>query len=565
MNYYSYQTLTQKLEEMTFNHSVDCCDDFGHLFEREEAQKYLSLDSFSLDEKREALLKVTNCREAVVVNSFSGRELAQFNWHGAVLGEFTPNREEGIRKCIRYVPYEQMAPLAFNSATLSPPLPEAGRAAFVVAKVLVHLVENNNTRECEELVANVSRTAFETLCHRYGVDSGQSEVLFDDNATMALYQYLGMVKREEDKFAMTFFDTGRVMPQALMGLNPEFLPDNFHPAMDVWGNRERVREQSCNLSKWECDLVEHYTDSYLSDEEITSQTLLVIETTRPEVIVIPTVTRTGRRINFVELCEQVKTKAAELKYSPLIILDDAQGLGRMAPSRYKTKSDGHVTNLWNYADGVLLTGAKVSGALMGSGAILFSKDAFQQRQLPFGASPLQYRARQYALMSDDLARVEEHNRAAPGIAQTPEIASLTMALGHLPKPNEVFNMMRQMREFVVDKLKAIPGIKVLEPEGNIHAKFEDSIVAFYLEDYPSDRDVRHFRSLLANPRDLGKPRWDGLPITLPAIIAADRRHYLRLALDPARAVDPDESYLLKVSYVIDAMRTTMLQGFRGAP
>lgn len=76
MNYYSYQTLTQKLEEMTFNHSVDCCDDFGHIFERDEAQKYLSLDSFSLDEKREALLKVTNCREAVVVNSFSGRELA---------------------------------------------------------------------------------------------------------------------------------------------------------------------------------------------------------------------------------------------------------------------------------------------------------------------------------------------------------------------------------------------------------------------------------------------------------------------------------------------------------
>jgi hypothetical protein len=331
--------------------------------------------------------------------------------------------------------------------------------------------------------------------------------------------------------------------------------------MDVWGNRNRVKDQNCDLARWECDLIEHYTDRYLSDEEILSQTTLLVETIRPEVIVIPTVTRTGRRVNFVEVCEEVRSKASELGYSPLVILDDAQGLGRMTPSRYFTRQDGSITNLWNYADAVLLTGAKVTGALMGSGAILYNKDAFEKRQLPFGVSPLQYRARQYALVSDDLERVHEHNQGAPGIAQTPEIASLTMALGHLPKPDEVYHLMRQMREFVVDKLKQIPGIKVLEPEKNIKARFEDSIVAFYLEDYPTDAEVRRFRGYLAQPREKGKPDWDNLPITLPAIISADRRHYLRMALDPARAVSPDESYLLKVSYVLDTMRDVMNRHF----
>jgi hypothetical protein len=350
------------------------------------------------------------------------------------------------------------------------------------------------------------------------------------------------------------------MPVALEGLNPEFEKHNFHPAIDVWGNRERVRWENTNLAPWECDLIVHYNDHYLSDEEIAHQSLLMMETTRPEVIVIPTVTRTGRRIAFIELCETLRAHSQALGYDPLIILDDAQGLGRMMPSRYHTRTDGRFVNLWSYADGVLLTGAKVTGALMGSGAMLWSKDAFQRHQLPFGMSPLQYRARQYAFMSDDESRVAEYNRSAPGIAQTPEIASLTAALGQLPKPEAVSNLMRSLRELVVDQLKRVPGIKVLEPEKNTTVRFEDSIVAFFLESYPEEKDVQRFKSLLAEPRSLGKPDWDNLPITLPALIAADRRHYLRLALDPARALN-DEAYFVKVLYVIEAMKNVMSTGF----
>ena len=169
----------------------------------------------------------------------------------------------------------------------------------------------------------------------------------------------------------------------------------------------------------------HYNVHYLSDDEITHQSLLMMETTRPEVIVIPALTRTGRRIAFIELCETLRAYSQVLGHDPFIILDDAQGLGRIMRSRYHPRADGRFVNLWSYADRVILIGAKVKGPVMGSGAMLLSKDGFQRHQLPFGMSPLQYRARQSAFMSDDESRVAEHNRSAPGIAQTLEIASLT--------------------------------------------------------------------------------------------------------------------------------------------
>jgi len=356
-----------------------------------------------------------------------------------------------------------------------------------------------------------------------------------------------MLDREPNHVAITFFDTGRVMPDALKGENPGFLPDNFHPAMDVWGNRAMVQKQfntfPPDLLPWSCDLIQHYTDRYLSDQEILDKVIEKLEITKPELIVVPTVTRTGRRIAFIELCEAIKTKSAQLGLSPLVILDDAQGFGRMTPSRYFSREDGSSTRLWDYADAVLMTGAKVTGALMGSGAILFNRESFEKRQMPFGMTSVLFRARQYGFMSDDLGRVAEHNRVAPGIAQSPEIASLSMALEHLPKPDEVYNLMRQMREFVVYRLKQIPGIKVLEPEKGFKARFEDSIVAFYLENYPTEAEVRKFREHLSMPRKTNQPEWAYFPITLPALITADKRVYLRLALDPARAVSPDESYL----------------------
>jgi hypothetical protein len=564
MQYDDYIHLRDILESLQFGQPFASCSiDPNHESERAETNNYLKLAEFNTDDQVKILLRVATHRENPLTNTFSGGESHRFNWNGSVLGEFSADRSEGIRKGIRYVAYDQMFPLAFNSATLSPPRPEAARAAFVTAKMLSHFAVSRDSQNLEKLVADVSRTAFENLCRRYRVDTHDSEVLFDDNATMALFQYLGMLEREPNKFAFTFFDTGRVMPQALEGKNPEFLPDNFLPAMDVWGNRDMVKKhfgtKPPDLLPWKCDLIQHYTDRYLSDEEILDQAILMVETSRPELIVIPTVTRTGRRVAFIELCEAIRGKAEELGYSPLIVLDDAQGLGRMSQSRYFQREDGSSTHLWDYADAVLLTGAKVTGALMGSGAILFNKESFQKRQMPFGLSPLQYRSRQYAFMSDDLDRVVEHNRAAPGIAQSPEIASLSMALSELPKPEEVYNLMRQMREFVVDRLKQIPGIKVLEPERDIKARFEDSIIAFYLEDYPEE--VRKFREYLSIPREANKPHWDNYPITLPAVITADKRQYLRMALDPARAVSKDESYLLKVSYVLDTFANVMKKHF----
>ena len=110
--------------------------------------------------------------------------------------------------------------------------------------------------------------------------------------------------------------------------------------------------------------------------------------------------------------------------------------------------------------------------------------------------------------------------------------------------------MRGVRSFVISRLKTIPGLTVLEPESRGTASFEDSIVAFYLTNHPRSGD--QFRRMLAKPRSGIEPEFDNLPITLPALIRADKRDYLRLSFDPARPLS-DNQYLRKIDYVLRAI------------
>lgn len=538
-----------------FDHQIEIS---ANVLEYEEAQRYLDLAGLNGETRSTIYSRVATSAIDINVGTFGEAQLKQFAWHGTVLGEFTIDRDEGIRKGIRYIEYEKMYPLAFNSATLSPPNVHAARAAYIVASTLAHCVQTENIHALEQTVANVSRNTFERLCERYRVGTSCSEVLFDDNATMALFQWLAMLPRKSHDYMLTFFDTGRIIPEALAGKNPEFLPDNFHPALDVWGNRERAAVQPIDLTKNDYDLVEHYTDRYLSNSEVLDDVIRIIETTHPAVILLPTVTRAGRRLPFIEFCQAIRDKANNLGYDPIIILDDAQGLGRMISRHYNYRADGRKAELWDYVDAVLATGAKVVGALMGSGVLLCNRERFATKQIAIEDSPLRYRARQYSLISDDLARIACYNGCASGVAQSPELASLSIALTELPRPEEVYGLMQSVRAMVVMQLKKISGITVLEPGAAVDAKFEDSIVTFYLTNHP--RSGASLRRALAEPRENGDVELDSLPITLPAIIHADKREYLRLSFDPARVV-LESQYLRKINYVLDCIHKIVARDF----
>lgn len=540
----SQPTLSEKiLAENCANNSISTA--------REETLEYLDLpDSGKLDFSKliKPLLQPVPQVLEGILQSQACEELV---WNGSVLGEFTPDQAEGVRKGIRYTRYDSMLPLAFNSATLSPPKQSGALVAYAASLFMTDAAARGDLRSLEQLMYGVSKTLFDRLAQYYSVPTSSCEVQFDDNASMALFQTLGMLKLPPHTFSLTFFDTGRVIPDVLSGTNPEYMPFNFLPAIDIWENRQHVKAQHRDLQSIEYGLIEHYTDRYLSDQELESDFREQLEVTRPSVILIPTVTRLGRRVPFTDLC-QIAQEYIDTEYNPIVLLDDCQGLGRMRKDHYLGSSSRQFKSIWDYCDGVIGTGAKVAGALMGSGYVLLNKERFQQRQLPFNQSLLNYRARQLAFMSDDSNRVFEHCVNAQRFVQSPELASFACVLPELDRNTSDYENIRELRKLIVAGLRVMGGVTVLDSLVEKTCRFEDSIISFYLTGQAQDGAA--LKRKLALPRDGIDPRLDQNPITLPALITADDKEFLRIALDPAKAAQDFQSYKASIEYVLKCIR-----------
>ncbi len=165
----------------------------------------------------------------------------------------------------------------------------------------------------------------------------------------------------------------------------------------------------------------------------------------------------------------------------------------------------------------------------------------------FAASILSYRARRYGYMSQSATQIQSANSAAPRYAQTPELASLVAAL-QSPLPEQAFKKLRALREHIVGRLRQTRHLTVLDAEIP-DVRFVDSIVSFYLNDHP--RGGSKLKEMLSSPRT-GSGPWDSLPITIPAIVTADKRDYMRIALDP-RACMLDSNYAEKVDYLLEVL------------
>ncbi len=336
------------------------------------------------------------------------------------------------------------------------------------------------------------------------------------------------------------------MPEALKGKNPEKMPFNFKPNIDLWNDASLARD--VNLPFKTLHLIEHYKDNvYRSDEDILTEILELIGSSKPKVVVIPTITRLGRRLAFVDIAQRVRAKGKEIDYDPLIILDDAQGLARQKQERYLlNQTDGStVGSIWDYADGILLTGAKVVGALMGSGVLLLRKGRVEGKLMAFEESTLVYRARKLGYFSEDVSKMVDYNRSACGVVQVPELASLIPALADVKIDDELAEKLRGLRVKIVDVLRECEGLEVLQ-QVNGTARFVNSIVAFMLNS--DGRGGRQLKDALAalDP-----------PVTLPAIVDADGRDYMRIAVDPRRLRIEGGRYADVVMAVLNDIRRVL--------
>lgn len=483
--------------------------------------------------KERNLLESVLAPNPITTGSLTQNDLAYFRWEGQALGELDFDRERAIRRGVRYRTYEEISPLWLASATIAIPRTRAVEAAYTVAETMDNLVREGNITGLELLVSGVSQRAYYELCQYYNLPTNNTEALFDDNATLALYQFLGMTNARAGETAVTILDTGRVVEQTLVGQRPEEFAHNFRPALDVWQNAHSSNGGG-TIGPFNVRLLNHFSDStFKSDTQFTEEVEKLARDERPKIFIIPTATRSGRKLPFIDACRRIRNLASE-DYDPIIILDDAQGLGRISQPEY-TKG---VEAIWDYADAVMATGAKVAGSLSGAGVMLINKERMGSFGIPLDQSPLLYRSRRYAFVSPDIDRVVSHNRLSPRLANTPEIASFTAGLQEIETGPEVEKRMQNLRLEIIALLGQAPGVRILQESEDVNCI--GSIVSFYLPG--REKDSFALKNILAQA--VGVEGLDSLPITLPTIITTDEVDYLRISLDPRRVMEDSYEEIL---------------------
>jgi hypothetical protein len=466
---------------------------------------------------------------STITNSLNQENLTEIQWQGQTLAALIPEKGQPL-SVINAEMYEQAEPFWLASSSQSFPLRESVAAAHIVAETLETLIKAQRLTEVEGFISSISHRAYNDLCKFYKLSPAQTEVVFDDNATLVTYQFLGMLNLSSNPHIVSSLDIGHTMKLTLAGLKPEKLMYNFKPAVDLWRNSSIDHEAAKTVGPFQAHLINTFAeDGYQTDSNFLSEIKDLLEQFRPEVFIIPTVTSSGRKLPFIATCRAIRNNVKEIEgYNPIVILDDAQGGMRISRDEY-TKADG-VSTIWDYADAILMTGAKAMGALPGSSAMLINKPRFLAVEKVKTKNPLLYRARKYGFISNDEERLKEYNSVAPRLLNAPEITSLVTALQKMKLTNAVKEKVREANLYAHKRLRSIPEIAIVSASSD--SSVVESIITFYIPRHP--KDAKAFRDGLLQLSNKVRP--NNLPITLPKLIETEQRDYLRIALEPARVI-----------------------------
>lgn len=458
-------------------------------------------------------------------------QIGSFSWNGRSLAALIPEKGE-LASRVDAASYKAAEPFWVASSSQAFPKRRCVAAAQLVAEAIESAVHEHDLASIENILAGVSYKAYSSLCKFYNLNRDDTEILFDDNATLAMYQFLGMVETGRNPHLVSSVDIGHTMKLTLAGKKAEELLFSFKPALDIWGNSSIDHSMARPVGPFQTHLIDTFHgEGYQTDTDFIASIRTLLDEFRPKIFIIPTVTSSGRILPFVSVCKRIRDYALGTNgYNPVIILDDAQGCGRMLTGAY-TREDTAQT-IWDYADAILMTGAKVMGALPGSSAMLINKSRFQTFEREIHKNPLLYRARKNGFISNDPRRTNAYNEVAKRLSNAPEIASLTQAVQDINLSLVSDKAMKGASEYASSRLDRIPGVHLVAK--GVDSSTVDSIITFYLARHP--KSAKAFRDdLLQNKNN----EFSGyLPITLPKLIETEHRDYLRVALDPTRVNSP---------------------------
>lgn len=516
-------------------------------FESIEANKAEALKFIGDSHNKLTLTNLLEESDSFAVPFITKEDLSNFCWNGKALAAQLPEKGDS-EKAIDSAMYVRKEPFWFATSSQSFPLRSSVAAAFRVASELEEAINLNDVTRVEGLMKGIATRAFRQLCSYYRLKIEDSEVLFDDNATLVTYQFLSMADLGEEPHVVSSLDIGHTMKLTLTNQRSEELMYAFRPTLDVWGNSRIDHSKLTTVGPLNTHLIDTFgRDGYQSDEDFLDEIKLLIHQFSPKVFIIPSATSSGRRLPFIEACRLIRKLAEKSQnYDPIIILDDAQGGGRIPIDDYKTST---MNSIWDYADAILMTAAKVMGGVPGSSAMLINKKRFIFFEKAVEYRPLLHRARKYSFVSSDLRRTDAYNEHAPRFANAPEIATITDAVDNAMNIEINKQYDADINNMIFDRLKQSPTISLLNTTKE--NKRINSIVTFYLKRHP--RCARAFRSSLAKSSSI-----DGvlaLPVTLPKLIETSQIDYLRIALDPKRTNEPD--YREALSIALDSIMGTL--------
>jgi hypothetical protein len=495
-----------------------------------ECKNYLYIQELTVAESREEMVALLKSKTTLKGLCFS-EAIPTANFTGSVLGELATlsnNSHSGNPTGGRAFSYTELEKYAFHSCTLGIPYRPGARAALATALLLSE--QSGSPHEAHELTAHIAAETFQELCEIYGLSYESAEVFFDDNATTALFSLLALLTDKTAQSILSFSDTGRLINPTLKGAHPFQHAANFPAAVDIWDNKRldtliRASQHIANS----IHTIHTYLPHRATHEQLLEQVHRAVTKQPISLAVIPTITSSGYRVPFIEVAQILRGHSHGEK--TILLLDDCQGVGRLNLIDGKGVVDDERDLLWNYYDGVFLTGAKVLGALLGTGAILWQGQRLKQRLLPFEQSSSLQRHRSWSFWSYDLERVDRWNKTATtgGMAQAPELASLLVCL-------------RRLREITSSHWKSSPLATELLNLISRHQRITayssrprdqtqcDSIISFAVPDEQQWLNAK--RDLLHKPQ-LNEEKANHIDrISLPAHLTVHGASIARFALNP---------------------------------
>ncbi|MDO8427711.1 MAG: hypothetical protein Q7S92_00690 [Candidatus Diapherotrites archaeon] len=381
-----------------------------------------------------------------------------------VLGELELDKRLAQQKGVRYKSWAKVAKGWYGNTGISRPHIEfvrKPRETYLLLKKLAEHPTPENIRKINRIYQDRIQSCTQTLSRVFGIRNPQ--VVFESNGTMAL-AFLRGLTGAEGKTVLHTTDMGRIVERALQGEDTSRTKEDFKQPIGLFSHAGALKEEKIST----VHTMDLYTkkDTPKTDTEICRELFSEIQRQRPALVIVPQISRSGRRLPVKRIGKFVKEFNQKTGSKIIFVVDGAQTIGRVSAEEMQ--------NPLEYCDAYMLVGQKALGAMISAAVVLkpglVEANANNLLQSSIAARLSRYQFAQPVPKLEAFLKKESNHYAV----SLPEIESLDLALQALETRGRgtTFSQrrlhqvkrMQALQKTLVSKLNQVRGIKVLQAE-----------------------------------------------------------------------------------------------------